>query len=65
MNFQVGDLVTLKDYPGAPPAIVISTECMSWFNRMQIHFVKSDRPEMVSPKNWKVVSRNENRPEDR
>ena len=64
-GFQVGDLVTPKDHPGAPLAIVISTECMSSFNRMQIQFVTSDRPEMVYPKHWKVVSRNENRPENR
>ena len=60
-SFQVGDLVTPKDHPGAPLAIVISTECISWFNRMQIQFVKSDRPEMADPKHWKVVSKNETR----
>jgi len=60
MNFQAGDLVQYC-HPGAPLAIVISTECIPMFNRMQIQFVKSDRPEMVSPKNWKVVSRNEDR----
>ncbi len=61
MDFKVGDLVTPKDHPGAPLAIVISTECISWFNRMQIQFVKSDRPEMADPQHWKVVSRNEAR----
>jgi len=61
MDFKVGDLVTPKDHPGAPLAIVISTECIPMFNRMQIQFVKSDRSEMVSPKNFKVVSRNETR----
>ena len=60
-SFQVGDLVTPKHHPGAPLAIVISTECIPMFNRMQIQFVKSDRSEMVSPKNFKVVSRNETR----
>jgi len=64
VDFQVGDLVQYC-HPGAPVAIVISTECISMFNRMQIQFVKSDRSEMVSPQNFKVVSRNENRPENR
>ncbi len=65
MNFQAGDLVTLKDYPGAPLAIVVSAECVPMFNRIQIQFVDSSRPEMVAAPQWKVVSRNENRPEDR
>lgn len=65
MDFQVGDLVTPKDHPGAPLAIVISTECISMFNRMQIQFVKSDRPEMANPKHWEVVSRNEERLQNR
>ena len=60
-SFQVGDLVTPKHHPGAPLAIVISTECISWFNRIQIQFVGSDRPEMAEPGHWKVVSRNETR----
>ena len=64
-SFQVGDLVTPKHHPGAPLAIVISTECISWFNRIQIQFVGSDRPEMADPGHWKVVSKNENRPENR
>jgi len=65
VDFQVGDLVTPKDHPGAPLAIVISTECISMFNRMQIQFVKSDRPEMANPKHWEVVSRNEERLQNR
>ena len=60
-TFQVGDLVTPKHHPGAPLAIVISTECVSWFNRIQIQFFGSDRPEMAEPRHWKVVSRNETR----
>ena len=60
-SFQVGDLVTPKHHPGAPLAIVISTECISWFNRIQIQFVGSDRPEMAEPGHWKVVSKNETR----
>ena len=60
-TFQVGDLVTPKHHPGAPLAIVISTECISWFNRIQIQFVGSDRPEMADPGHWKVVSKNETR----
>lgn len=60
-SFQVGDLVTPKHHPGAPLAIVISTECISWFNRIQIQFVGSDRPEMADPGHWKVVSRNASR----
>ena len=65
MDFQVGDLVTPKDHPGAPLAIVISTECASTFNRIQIQFVKSDRPEMANPEHWKVVSRNEEQLQNR
>ena len=60
-TFQVGDLVTPKHHPGAPLAIVISTECISWFNRIQIQFVGSDRPEMADPGHWKVVRKNETR----
>ena len=60
-SFEVGDLVTPKHHPGAPLAIVISTECISWFNRIQIQFVGSDRPEMADPGHWKVVSKNETR----
>ena len=60
-SFRVGDLVTPKHHPGAPLAIVISTECISWFNRIQIQFVGSDRPEMADPGHWKVVSKNETR----
>ena len=65
MDFQVGDLVTPKDHPGAPLAIVISTECVSTFNRIQIQFIKSDRPEMANPEHWKVVSRNEEQLQNR
>ena len=64
-TFQVGDLVTPKHHPGAPLALVISTECVQMFNRMQIQFVGSDRPEMAEPRHWKVISRNENRLQNR
>ena len=64
-SFQVGDLVTPKHHPGAPLAIVISTECVHMFDRIKIQFFGSDRPEMATPGHWKVVSRNENRPENR
>ena len=60
-SFQVGDLVTLKHHPGAPIAVVISTECVQMFNRIQIQFFDTDRPEMAAPGHWKVVSRNEDR----
>ena len=64
MDFQVGDLVTLKHHPGAPIAVVVSLDAMV-FDRIQIQFFDTDRPEMAAPEHWKVVSRNENRPEDR
>ena len=60
MNFQVGDLITLKHHPGAPLAVVISLESLV-FDRIQIQFFDTDRPEMAAPGHWKVVSRNENR----
>jgi hypothetical protein len=65
MDFQVGDLVTLKHYgtTECPPpiAMVVSTECVQMFNRIQIQFFDTDRPEMAAPRHWKVVSRNEDR----
>ena len=66
MDFQVGDLITLKHFRGNPEAlpplaIVISTECISWFNRMQIQFCDSSRPEMAAAEHWVVVSRDETR----
>ncbi len=60
-SFQVGDLVTPKHHPGAPLAIVISTECEQMFDRIKIQFFGSDRPEMAHPGHWKVVSRSEDR----
>ena len=63
-SFQVGDLVTLKHHPGAPIAVVTSLDALA-FDRIQIQFFDTDRPEMAAPGHWKVVSRNENRPEDR
>ena len=68
MDFQVGDLITLKQYGTrecpSPIAMVISLDCLV-FDRIQIQFFDTDRPEMAAPGHWKVVSRNENRPEDR
>ena len=63
-SFQVGDLDTLKHHPGAPIAVVVSLDAMV-FDRIQIQFFDTDRPEMAAPGHWNVVSRNENRPEDR
>ena len=59
MDFQVGDLITLKHYPGAPIGVVISLAALI-FNRMVIVFNDGTR-ETVTPGDWKVVSRNENR----
>ena len=69
MNFQVGDLITLKHHrgnPDAPPplAIVVGLEALV-FDRIMIQHRGASRPEMAAPGHWKVVSRNENRPEDR
>ena len=64
MDFQVGDLVTLKHHPGAPIAVVVSLDAMV-FDRIKIQFLDGGPPEMAAPRHWKVVSRNENRPEDR
>ena len=56
---KVGDLVTLKDYPGAPLAIVTSTGSVAWLGKMLIHFAGESRPEWAVPEHWKVVSRSE------
>ena len=60
-SFQVGDLVTLKHFGTrecpSPIAMVVSLEALV-FDRIQIQFFDSDRPEMAAPKHWKVVSRN-------
>ena len=63
-SFQVGDLVTLKHYGSgtepAPIAVVTSLDALV-FDRIQIQFFDTDRPEMAAPGHWKVVSRNETR----
>ena len=68
MDFQVGDLITLKRYGTtecpSPIAMVVSLDCLV-FDRIKIQFLDGGRPEMAAPRHWKVVSRNENRPEDR
>ena len=64
MDFQVGDLITLKHHPGAPIAIVISLEALL-LNRIMIQHFDSSRPEMADPGHWKVVSRNEKQPQNR
>jgi len=60
MNFKVGDLVRLKDYPNGPVAIVISVAA-AWLNRMQIQYVGDSSREMMDPRYFKVVSKNETR----
>ena len=56
---KVGDLVTLKDYPGAPLAIVTSTASVPRLGKMLIYFAGESRPEWAVPEHWKVVSRND------
>ena len=60
MEFKVGDLVALKDYPNGPVAIVISVAA-AWLNRMQIEYICDGSREMMDPRYFKVVSRNETR----
>ena len=64
MDFQVGDLITLKHYGTtecpSPIAVVTSLDAIV-FDRIQIQFFDTDRPEMAAPEHWKVVSRNETR----
>jgi len=65
MNFQVGDLITLKHHrgnPDAPPplAIVVSTIALSFADRIMIQHRGTSRPEMAAPEHWVVVSRYEN-----
>ena len=60
MNFKVGDLVTLKDYPNGPVAIVISVAA-AWLNRMQIEYICDGEREMIDPRHLKVVSKDATR----
>jgi len=65
MNFQVGDLITLKHHrgnPDAPPplAIVVSLDAFI-FGRILIQHRGTSGPEMAAPEHWIVVSRYENR----
>ena len=64
MDFQVGDLITLKHFgtgkTPAPIAMVVSLDALV-FDRIMIQFFDTDRPEMAAPEHWKVVSRNETR----
>jgi len=64
MDFQVGDLVTLKHYgtTECPPpiAMVVSLDCLV-FDRIKILFLDGGPPEMAAPRHWKIVSRNETR----
>jgi len=62
MNFQVGDLVTLKHYrgdPDAPPplALVMDITSLSILDRILIQFFDTSGPEMAAPDHWIVVSR--------
>ncbi len=61
MDFQVGDLITLKHHGTrecpSPIAMVVSLEALV-FDRIMIQFFDTDRPEMAAPGHWKVVSRN-------
>ena len=64
MDFQVGDLITLKRFgtgkTPAPIAMVVSLDAIV-FGRIQIQHFDSSRSEMAAPEHWKVVSRNETR----
>jgi len=65
VNFQVGDLITLKHHrgnPDAPPplAIVVGLEALV-FDRIMIQHRGTSGPEMAAPEHWIVVSRYENR----
>ena len=65
MDFQVGDLITLKHHrgnPDAPPplAIVVATEAIVC-DRIMIPHRGTSGPEMAAPEHWIVVSRNETR----
>jgi hypothetical protein len=64
VDFQVGDLITLKHFrgnPKAPPplAIVVSLES-NFLNRIMIQHRGTSGPEMAEPEHWMVVSRYEN-----
>jgi len=66
VNFQVGDLITLKHYrgnPDAPPplAIVVNIDAMALLDRIMIQHRGTSGPEMAAPEHWIVVSRNESR----
>ena len=66
MDFQVGDLITLKHHRGnpdapAPLAIVVDVAAFLAFDRIMIQHRGTNGPEMAAPEHWIVVSRNENR----
>ena len=63
MNFQVGDLITLKHHRGnpdapAPLAIVVSLSAYC-LDRIMIQHRGTSGPEMAAPEHWVVVSRDE------
>ena len=65
MNFQVGDLITLKHHrgnPDAPPPLAIVVSLAAYcLDRIMIQHRGTSGPEMAAPEHWIVVSRYENR----
>lgn len=63
MDFQVGDLITLKHHRGNPDApfplaIVVA---LPGLGRILIQHRGTSGPEMAAPEHWEVVSRCESR----
>ena len=70
MDFKVGDLVRLKDYPNDPlgdiptrprPVAIVVSIAAAWLNRMQIEYICNGSREMMDPRYFEVVSKNETR----
>ena len=65
MNFQVGDLITLKHHRGnpdaTPPLAIVVSLAAYCLDRIMIQHRGTSGPEMAAPEHWIVVSRNEAR----
>jgi len=65
MNFQVGDLITLKHHRGnpdaRPPLAIVVSLAAYCLDRIMIQHRGTSGPEMAAPEHWIVVSRYENR----
>ena len=63
MDFQVGDLITLKHHPWFPdaPLRLAIVVALRGAGRILIQHRGTSGPEMAAPEHWEVVSRCESR----